>query len=461
MWQILFCLVWTKLLFNDICVFATDSFKMFHNLNAETVDRTCGSPFSCVYTPATSTNVFVHSEATPSMATLLSPAQFLTTSCTPTMTITTQHITTPTVTCSDTYHCQPLQSPKSHQCHNHLHNHNPTQKIIIQPSPTPLPFDPENIDFFFQRFESMYRHNNLSSSELFDKLLQSLNYNHQCRMQSLLSHGTNDYSQLKEALYHTYGRTIDQSIQDLSQVPELGDKLPSELLAQLRRTLGRHLQANPLLKHTIRREFFSRLPVYTRDMLTMMDNPTLDELAQKADALISNRNQYSIDRAISSHSQQNKTATEHNIHSSGYMTQDHKITDELVKTLQNLNSKLDHVVEQQHHLFRHSNEPYTVPSQYHATASSPYRHPAHSPHIDKFYAQTPATSGHNHPRHPSTITSGPTEFCWYHNTFGPRAIKCSPGCTFSQQTTSQSKPLNYQGGASNLAPRQTLLRYTQ
>ena len=110
MWQILFCLVWTKLLFNDICVFATDSFKMFHNLNAETVHRTCGSSFSCVYTAATSTNVFVNSETTPSMATLLSPAQFLTTSRTPTMTIATQHITTPTVTCSDTYHCLPTSS---------------------------------------------------------------------------------------------------------------------------------------------------------------------------------------------------------------------------------------------------------------------------------------------------------------------------------------------------------------
>ena len=83
------------------------------------------------------------------MATLLSPAQFLTTSCTRTMTITTQHITTPTVTCSDTYHYQPVQSPQNHwQCHNHSHNHNPTQKIIMQPSPTQLPFDPENIDFF-------------------------------------------------------------------------------------------------------------------------------------------------------------------------------------------------------------------------------------------------------------------------------------------------------------------------
>ena len=111
-------------------------------------------------------------------------------------------------------------------------------------------------------------------------------------------------------------------------------------------------------------------------------------------------------------------------------------------------------------MFRHNNEEHTIPSQYHTAASSPYRHPAHSPRTDKLYAQTPATTGQNYPRHPNAITSGSTEFCWYRNTFGPRAIKCSPGCTFLQRT-SQSKSLNYQGGASNSAPRQTLLRYTQ
>ena len=245
MWQILFCLVWIKLLFDDIRVFTTDSFKMLHNLNGETVDKTCGRLFSCVYTPATSTNVFVNSETTPSMATLLSPAQFVTPSCIPTMTITTQHITTPTVTCSDTYHCQPLHSPK---CHMFL------------------------------------------------------------------------------CCFISY---VDIFICFISYV------------------------------------------------------------------------------------------------------------------------------EQQCHMFCHNNEQYTIPSQHHAAVSLPYRHPAHSPRTDKFYAQTPATTGHNYPRHPSAITSGPTEFCWYHNTFGPRAIKCSLGCTFSQQT--KSKPLNYQGGVSNLAPPQTLL----
>ena len=47
-------------------------------------------------------------------------------------------------------------------------------------------------------------------------------------MQYLLSHAVNDYAQIKEALYHTYGRTIDQSVQDLSHLTELGDKLTSK-----------------------------------------------------------------------------------------------------------------------------------------------------------------------------------------------------------------------------------------
>ena len=112
-------------------------------------------------------------------------------------------------------------------------------------------------------------------------------------------------------------------------------------------------------------------------------------------------------------------------------------------------------------MFCHNAEQYTVPCQYHAAVSSPYRHQAHSPRTYKFYAQTPATTGHNYPRHLSAITLGSTKFCCYHNTFDPRTIKCSSGCTFSQQITSQSKSLNYQGSTSNSAPRQTLSQCTQ
>ena len=47
-------------------------------------------------------------------------------------------------------------------------------KIIVNASDTKLSFDPDNVDFFVQRFESLHRHNNLSSAELFDQLFAML-----------------------------------------------------------------------------------------------------------------------------------------------------------------------------------------------------------------------------------------------------------------------------------------------
>ena len=87
------------------------------------------------------------------------------------------------------------------------------------------------------------------------------------------------------------------------------------------------------------------------------------------------------------------------------MTQDHKLPDEFVKTRQNFNSKLDHVVEQQGHMCCHNTKQVNVSSQHHAGVSSPYMHQTQPPRADKFYAKTLATTGHNCPRHPSAITS--------------------------------------------------------
>ena len=66
-------------------------------------------------------------------------------------------------------------------------------KIVVNTNNTKLSFDPDNVDFFFQRFEFLHRHNNLSSAELFDQLLQCLNYQQQCRMHHLLTNGVGDY----------------------------------------------------------------------------------------------------------------------------------------------------------------------------------------------------------------------------------------------------------------------------
>ena len=65
--------------------------------------------------------------------------------------------------------------------------YNNQPKFVINPPATQLAFDQENIDLFFQRFESRYRHEHLQDAELFKKLLQCLNNAQQCRMHSVLS----------------------------------------------------------------------------------------------------------------------------------------------------------------------------------------------------------------------------------------------------------------------------------
>ena len=88
---------------------------------------------------------------------------------------------------------------------------NAPQKIIVNTYVNRLTIDPQNVDFFFQWFESLHRHENLTIAELFDRLLLCLNYTQQCRMQHILANGTGNgnYFQLKRALIETYVRTLD------------------------------------------------------------------------------------------------------------------------------------------------------------------------------------------------------------------------------------------------------------
>ena len=162
-------------------------------------------------------------------------------------------------------------------------------KIIINSAPAKLIFDSENVDYFFQRFESLHRHEQLSNAELFDQILQCLNYQQQYRMHNVLSDGICDYFKLKNAFIKTYGRTLDQAQEELAYAPGLGDQMPSELLARLRGILGRHLKQNTLLQHTLRQEFLARLPTYARDPLLLMANVEFDKMTEHADSLVGDR----------------------------------------------------------------------------------------------------------------------------------------------------------------------------
>ena len=95
-----------------------------------------------------------------------------------------------------------------------------------------MTFHTEHVDLFLQRFESRYRHAGVEDFKLCDRLLQRLNYSQQSRMQRVLS-DTYSYTSLKQALLSTYGKTVEEAQEDLSYAPELGNRLPSKMLAQL------------------------------------------------------------------------------------------------------------------------------------------------------------------------------------------------------------------------------------
>ena len=153
-----------------------------------------------------------------------------------------------------------------------------------------------------------------------------------------ISEGSGDYFQLKSALIQTYGRTLEQAQEELTFASGLGDKMPTELLAQLRSILGRHLRENPLLSHSLKRKFLARLPTYARDPLIIMRNVDLDDMAEQADALARDRKRNTIfdEQKRNPYSRAANQQTSPNPNSS----YDTPVMEHVLTMLQNINAKM-------------------------------------------------------------------------------------------------------------------------
>ena len=158
-------------------------------------------------------------------------------------------------------------------------------------------------------------------------------------MHTVVTNETASYSALKVALIKIYGgRTLDQAQEDLVYAPPLGDKMPSEMLAQFRRILGRHPKQNPLLIHSLKREFLARLPYYARDPLIVMGNsPYIDEMAEHADALVQERKRRRHRDTIHSSS----LTSDKDVQSHTLNNFDTPVMAEMLRVLNNINTKLN------------------------------------------------------------------------------------------------------------------------
>ena len=342
-----------------------------------------------------------------------------------------------------------------------------TPKIIINSHTKQLAFDPQHVDFFFNKFESLHRHEQLNNAELFDQLLQCLNHQQQSRMYRSISEGSGDYFQLKSALIQTYGRTLEQAQEELTFAPGLGDKMPTELLAQLRSILGRHLRENPLLSHSLKREFLARLPTYARDPLIIMRNVDLDDMAEQADALVRDRKRNTIfdEQKRNPYSRAANQQTNPNPNSS----YDTPVMEHVLTMLQNINAKMQNTANNTNsNIFQNppqSRQPHPTPSRPHnGFQSLPAPGPHQPPPPQRFQQPTSRppfqpNRGHQRPPPPPKQNFNSFHSCWYHQQFGTAARNCTPDCHYYNErrhknpTFNSSPPLNFKGDAPHHFPR--------
>ena len=319
-------------------------------------------------------------------------------------------------------------------------------RVVVNAPSAPLTFHTEHVDLFFQRFESRYRHAGVEDFELCDRLLQCLNYSQQSRMQRVLS-DTYSYKSLKQALLSTYGKTVEEAQENLSYAPELGNRLPSEMLAQLRNILGRHLKEHTYLEHLLRREWMTRLPVFVRDHLLLLDPSDLDIMAEKADKLVNDRKRRYQHQDLSSPQSQNISS--------------HALQD-IVKRLSEVVAIQEKAANAQLQSLSSAStaSAYTSSHTTHSHMPTPTTFTYTQPFRASTYAQMPASNTHTQPRsantrhQPSTVSSIHSQsfvpsICWYHQNFGSNARRCAPGCKFYTNAQNVPQPpLNSRGGAS-------------
>jgi hypothetical protein len=102
------------------------------------------------------------------------------------------------------------------------------------------------------------------------------------------------YTQLKARLYGAHQLSDYQRVEALFNLPTLGDRRPSELLAEMTRLCPRGQENNLFFTYC----FLHRLPREIRVLLSDVDHADRRALAVKADQLWAHNSRYSHDAAV-------------------------------------------------------------------------------------------------------------------------------------------------------------------
>ena len=144
-------------------------------------------------------------------------------------------------------------------------------------------FWPHAVDVWIAQVEAQFRVGITVSQTKFDLAVQKLNEQTAVHLQDLLiaPPQTNPYEALKARLTKLTKSSYQRMV-EFNELPDLGDRRPSELLDSLLAALARIAHEGSTCP-LVRFAFLSRLPVTIRTALTAYEDISLRELSDKAD----------------------------------------------------------------------------------------------------------------------------------------------------------------------------------
>lgn len=187
---------------------------------------------------------------------------------------------------------------------------------------------------------------------------------------------TDPYDFLKKELIKRTGESSQQEIRKLLVGEELGDRKPSELLRVMKRRAEAHKVSDELMLEL----FLQHLPTSVQSILASITPLTIDKAAEVADRIIEVTPLNSILPSANAIS--------------------NTVENKLLNEIEKLNKRIDKLC-----------------------------------YSDQRSRNRSRDSTENRRRSVSR-TRNP-EFCWYHVTFGEKAFKCKPPCSFSKNEKSE------------------------
>jgi len=203
------------------------------------------------------------------------------------------------------------------------------------------------------------------------------------------------YENIKERLLQWFEPNMSSRVSELLSCPTITDERPSQFLLMLRTKLAR----GDISEDMVRELFIAKMPESLRNCLFAMTNASLDELAVTADKMLcsggatsSKQSLYAVDRIEEKSSATSST------------------NEELHSRIKALESKLADVTK-----FNRNSRTSTMYNKNNYSNAGQARGST---------SKWPRAGN-------SKQTNMRYDICWYHQTFGNRAIRCSSPCKFA------------------------------